>query len=495
MTDLGLIERANLPIARLSGGQRKRTSVGVELLSRPSLLFLDEPTSGLDPASEANLMDLLVDLARDGRTVVLVTHSIPSLERCDRVLYLGPGGRLSFFGVPSEVAPYFRARGIAGGHDSVFRALEERRDVDWKMAFEGDPLHLAHVAGPLEGAGTGGPAAAPAAEARPAGTPWLRQFMVLIRRYGTVIRRDRGVLVLLALQAPIFGLLYVLLFRSNVLSTLFAIEAAVFVWLIALGATWLGTSNAIREIVKELPIYQRERSIGLSTSAYVASKVAVLAAVTVVQTVVMTAIALTTQQLPPDNPAAYALLAGPLAAGAGASLPEVSFDGRGALLGNPYLELFIGAALTGIAAMAVALLVSAVARATDRAATMLPILLIIQTVVSAPLLGLPPPGLREVGMVSTTQWGFSALAATVDLNDIRAPFLAVQEFLRAQARGQEFAPGRTERATWAHDADTWRSDVVALALLSVVSIVGAWFALRRLDPNTEANLRARPRGP
>jgi ABC-type multidrug transport system ATPase subunit len=494
--ELGLRGRATTRVGSLSGGQRKRTSVAVELLTRPSLLFLDEPTSGLDPANEANLMELLRDLAKGGRTIVVVTHSVQSLDLCDRVLILAPGGRLAFFGAPTETIPYFERRGVRPGMDHVFRALADGEATDWKAGFEADALHDRHVRRPLDDAGPAGPTAAPVPQPPPPPTPWLRQLWVLLRRYLAVLRSDRGVLALLAIQAPVFGLLYTMLFRGNVLSTLYAVEAAVLVWLLALGATWLGTSNAIREIVKELPVYRRERSIGLSVSAYVLSKVIVLGVITAVQTVVMVVIAMAPQRLPPTHPPEYEALLRVIPTD-GPSLPSASFDGLGAVLSSPYAELLLGAAVTGLAGMGVALFISALVRSSDRAATALPLILITQTVVSAPLLGPPPAVLREVGYASTAQWGFAAMASTIDLNDVRAPFIAVQDAVRAEANGVEYVPGRSDRPTWSHEADQWLFDMAILLLLGAGSIAGSWVALRRMDPNLEGRSRrlGLPRAP
>lgn len=102
--ELGLEQRADLPIHSLSGGQRKRVSVALELLTKPSLLFLDEPTSGLDPGMDRSVMNMLRDLADDGRTVIVVTHSVLNLEGCDRLLVLAPGGRIAYFGAPGEAS-------------------------------------------------------------------------------------------------------------------------------------------------------------------------------------------------------------------------------------------------------------------------------------------------------------------------------------------------------------------------------------------------------
>ncbi len=116
---LGLTDKARQRIDTLSGGQRKRTSVALELLTEPSLLALDEPTSGLDPALDKEVMRELRLLADRGRTVVVVTHSVLHLDLCDHVLVMCQGGRMGFFGPPDQVLPFFEAEDYADVFDKV----------------------------------------------------------------------------------------------------------------------------------------------------------------------------------------------------------------------------------------------------------------------------------------------------------------------------------------------------------------------------------------
>ncbi|NUS04509.1 MAG: FHA domain-containing protein, partial [Nonomuraea sp.] len=114
-------------VTSLSGGQRKRVSVALELLTKPSLIFLDEPTSGLDPGMDRDVMQLLRGLADDGRTVLVVTHSVAELALCDKLLVMAPGGAVAYFGPPEEALNFF-------GYDTwadVFSAFENYRDYDW----------------------------------------------------------------------------------------------------------------------------------------------------------------------------------------------------------------------------------------------------------------------------------------------------------------------------------------------------------------------------
>ncbi|HEX9505731.1 MAG TPA: ATP-binding cassette domain-containing protein, partial [Acidimicrobiia bacterium] len=277
LEELGLTARRDLPIDQLSGGQRKRVSVALELLTKPSLLFLDEPTSGLDPGYERSLMELLRGLADGGRTIVVVTHSVQSLDLCDRVLFLAPGGRTAYFGPADEARRYFRRDDF----QEVFRDLGGDAVIDWTGQFELDPAYERYVSRPAARAAaaarTGGPPPTPTRE-----QAWWRQFSTLTRRYVVVLARDRRNLALVLAQAPVLGVLMLVALPAGELKlpprgeVRLVSTAALVLWVVGMGATWLGASNAAREIVKELPIFRRERAAGLSLSAYIASKAVVL---------------------------------------------------------------------------------------------------------------------------------------------------------------------------------------------------------------------------
>ncbi len=139
----GLEQRVDQPIHSLSGGQRKRVSVALELLTKPSLLFLDEPTSGLDPGMDRSVMHMLRGLADDGRTVIVVTHSVLSLEVCDRLLVLAPGGRIAYYGPPDDALAFF---GFSEWPEAV-EAFENDRDRDWATTYADSPFHRQYIAG------------------------------------------------------------------------------------------------------------------------------------------------------------------------------------------------------------------------------------------------------------------------------------------------------------------------------------------------------------
>src|SRR2546430_9106160 len=142
MGELGLTRHANTRADRLSGGQLKRVNVAQELLTKPSLLFLDEPTSGLDPGLDKSVMEQMRDLAHDGRTVIVVTHSVDNLDTCDRLLVLVPGGRIAFYGPPGEGLSYFGQSRWA----EVFQQFDRYPDRDWAAEFAASPAYANYVA-------------------------------------------------------------------------------------------------------------------------------------------------------------------------------------------------------------------------------------------------------------------------------------------------------------------------------------------------------------
>jgi ABC-type multidrug transport system ATPase subunit len=460
--ELGIDGRRDTPIEQVSGGERKRVSVGVELLTKPSLLFLDEPTSGLDPGYERSLMELLRMLADGGRTVVVVTHSVQSIRLCDRVLVLAPAGRPAYFG-PAQLAPAYFGR---EDFQEVFQDLSAGADRDWAGQYRSHPDHERYVVTVEREAEAGGERE-PAPPVRRGG--WFRQFATLTRRSVEVLAGDRRNLALLLLQAPVLGLLMLLALPAGQLeppddgSIRLAAKGGLVLLILVLGATWLGASNAAREIVKELPIFRRERAVGLSISAYLASKVALLSAITVFQAVVLVTLATARQGGPVDAVA----------------------------LGSPRLELIAAVASAGLAAMALGLLVSALATRLDRAMTILPVLIIVQMILA--MGGVFPevvrqPVLKQLSYVAGTQWGFSAAASTTGLNDLEplnslAEAVPMVDLSQPEASADGLVRALRGQPRWDHTLGAWGTSMLALAALTLAGIVAAGLSLRRYDPH------------
>jgi ABC-type multidrug transport system ATPase subunit len=444
LAQLGLAERADLAIERLSGGQRKRTNVALELLSEPSLLLLDEPTSGLDPGYEKSVMELLRSIADDGRTVLTVTHSVQSLDDCDRVLFLAPGGQTAFFGPPQEALGFFGQSDYA----DVFRHLDAAPAGAAHATFAGSPADRDYVQAPLQQ-----DPVAPASAGPPKAAPtsiWSHQLRTLVHRYAAVIAADRRNLLLLLAQAPVLAILILAVTGHNSLvfpPTRLSTKGSTLLIALVLGATYLGAGNSIREVVKERALLERERAVGLSPVAYVLSKVVVLGGLTVVQALILDVV-------------------GTLRAGGPA---------HGALLGSGKIELFVVLAGAGLAAMALGLVISAFATNADKALTLLPVLLFVQFLLSGSLFNLQhTPVLKQLGFLTSAKWGYSAAASTANLEGIEG---GCPHPVGPLGAGASIA---TCDATFGHSAGQWLTDMVWVGALTVVPIGGAVLAVRRV---------------
>jgi hypothetical protein len=283
-----------------------------------------------------------------------------------------------------------------------------------------------------------------------------------------VIVADRRNLALLIGQAPLLGLLLLVALPADQLASLpsadlrLVSQASLVLLTVVLAVSWLGMSNAVREIAKELPVFRRERAAGVSLLAYVASKALVLGAITILQAVVLIAIALSAQHGP-----AHAVL-----------------------LGWPLGEMMVIGALTGVAAMGFGLLISAAAKTSDRATTVLPIVLVFLLVLA--LGGVFPqvgnkPVLKQLEYVASTQWGFAGLASTSDLTNLQA---VTGELTRTPEVNvddpaplfQAFREHDAADALWEHSASTWLADAGALLGLTLIGLLGAGAVLLRDHP-------------
>ena len=185
--ELSLTAHADTRTSSLSGGQQKRVNVALELLTKPSLLFLDEPTSGLDPGLDMSVMEMMSGLARDGRTVIVVTHSVANLNVCDRLLVLVPGGKIAYFGSPADGLRHFGQPGWA----QVFRAFEAEPDRDWAGEYRRSAYFARYTTVP-SAAEHPSAVAVRAAPPPPKSQNRLAQLSTLVRRYLAVIASDRN---------------------------------------------------------------------------------------------------------------------------------------------------------------------------------------------------------------------------------------------------------------------------------------------------------------
>ena len=429
LSELGLTRDSRTPGRALSGGQQKRVNVALELLTKPSLLFLDEPTSGVDPDLDKAIMELLADLAHAGRTVIVVTHSVAHLDLCDDLLVLSPGGRLAYYGPPAEGLAYFGKRDWA----DVFKAFRSELDRDWAGQFRDSMALRAHK--------EQRPASAPASPARPpAPRSRAAQLAILCRRYLAVIASDRNYLAVLGILPVALGLLLRAVPAPQGLTGHANADGESLLLVLAIGACLAGTASSARELVTERAIYLRERAAGLSTGAYVWSKLLVLGMLSSAQAIVIAAIGL-----------------------AGRPMPS-----HGAFLTSaPLAEIMLAVGLLAIASMTIGLVISAAVSNAEKAMPLLVLASMVQIILSGGVIALPGKvGLEQLAWITPSRWGFGATAATVDLNRISPP---------GEIR---FDP------VWDHRPATWLTDMALQFLLAAVFTTVAWRRLARQHTKT-----------
>lgn len=481
--ELALTAHADTRISALSGGQQKRVNVALELLTKPSLLYLDEPTSGLDPGLDKSVMEQMQKLAHDGRTVIVVTHSVANLNLCDRLLVLVPGGKIAFFGPPADGLRHFGKTDWA----EVFQMFEAQPARDWAAEFRASPFYHRYITAELDNA------AVPAAATReltpaPKSRNGFAHLRTMCRRYMAVIASDRLYLGVLAGLPIGLGLLVRVIPSPNGLVGPDNPDATSLLLVLSVGAVLSGTANAIWEIVKERAIYSRERAAGLSAGAYLVSKLLILGVMSGVQAVVLVAVGLIGRPLPKQ----------------GTILPHL-----------PLVELMIAMFVLGIGAMALGLLLSAIVDTSDKAMPLLVLVVMFQVVLSGGIFPLHGKvGLEQVSWLSPSRWGYAATGATVDLNHVIPPTSAPLRGTPAALPGRTVtiakvskpkhkpaaSPAASPSATpagqpaasassgsstdpfWDHTAKTWLTDIIALLVLALAFSVLTWWRLAKMGP-------------
>ena len=352
--DLGLEQVKNLEIGKperkvLSGGQRKRVNIALELVTDPALMFLDEPTSGLAADDTVALIDLLAHLSKKyGKTIIVTIHQ-PAREEYEKFnlalimgfggdpLYYGPTGKESydFFGRyvaskgiaidnPRDMFDLLKKReeeAVASGRFPDKAAARSAAAQQWRSEYynEQNPVWRKMYTGTRQ---PGKPSASRAPSR--ARVPLFRQFWLLFKRYATVKKRDTAGTAILLAQAPIIGVLLAVVFsdpakmpnlwcqqlvqgmengtQAGLMKAGKSLDPACLqdigrftkvtdfssaIFFLTVAALWFGTSNAAREIVSEQAIYRRERMVNLSIFNYVMSKFTFLALLCTVQCTVL----------------------------------------------------------------------------------------------------------------------------------------------------------------------------------------------------------------
>jgi ABC-type multidrug transport system ATPase subunit/pSer/pThr/pTyr-binding forkhead associated (FHA) protein len=403
--DVEMLPHRDKLIRSLSGGQRKRVSIAVEMLSEPSLFFLDEPTSGLDPGLEKKMMYMMRRLADGGRTILMVTHATANITQCDHVAFLARG-RLVWFGPPAEALDHFGVRDFSDiyteiekdpeGLELKYRTSKAHR----KWVVERQKSVSTTETGRLR-AGGGKP---PVLEKRTAGA--FRQFFILTKRYAELVFRDRLLLMILLAVMPVIGLMLAAISRSRDLTgldpagvaaelgketeskiSMFAVvgDAQKLLFMTALAVVLLGLFGAAYEIVKERAVYRRERMVNLKIGPYLLSKVVVLLGFALVQCAALLGTMMLRLDLPPDG-----------------------------ILPMPgYAEMYVTLVLTALAAILMGLFVSTIAPNANTVIYVVLMAVFSQILFTGVIFELKKA--EPVSYAMVTRWSVEGLGSTVDM--------------------------------------------------------------------------------
>ncbi len=383
----------------ISGGERKRVNIAMELMSDPSLLFLDEPTSGLSSEDAENVMQLLWELAECGRTVLVTIHQ-PSLAVFKQFHQLavvardsGAPGRLVYFGpAHPDSLEFFNNAGCderrqkkeEPGPELLFRKIGIKKDGSGRSAADwAEHFRRSRQAAAGNATRTGAEPGSGKVEA-PVRKKGLGQILPLSRRALTIRLRDRTQSLILLAQAPIFAVLLVLVYQGMADSggrftmeswRLLVGKIAGTHFMMAIAAVWFGCNNACREIVGEQAIYARERKVSLQIPSYIVSKFVVMGALCAVQCSILVGLV-----------AAFTTIREPL------------------------LPLLVSLFLASMNGVAVGLFVSAVVKTTEAAVACLPLILLPLILLSG---GMKPlhevdEGIRKASLVMPTRWAFES---------------------------------------------------------------------------------------
>lgn len=439
-----LAEVKHTLVSNLSGGQRKRVSIGVELLADPKLFFLDEPTSGLDPGLDKEIMQLLRDLADQGRTIVLVTHATGNIEVCDRLAFLGCGGKLCYFGPPQEALSFFEMpskdfKYFADIYIKLNPGKQEKSISSQVEQWSNRYLHSAEYNTYIKTSLSPGKNQQQSSDASiHTGIPPWKQFWLLSRRYWALIERDRYSLILCLIAGPItIALTGLCLQNENPLvkvtlpTPMQASLALRLLFMFSCIAIWVGLSNSIREIVKESAIYFRERLLNLGLFPYIFAKLFVRSAIAIVQTILITAAVIWNFDAPPSTLVPWSI------------------------------GFAITTFLTLLASTSLSLMLSAYIKTENEGNGILPLIMIPQIIFSGVLFELDGWS-SKLSWLMLSRWSMGAYGALADINGMESNLPGSQAI---------FQPTPVYESTWSNLSLNWGilvAHILTYVLLAII---------------------------
>lgn len=422
LAELQLTEHKSTRVDKLSGGQRKRASVAMELLTGPSLLLLDEPTSGLDPALDRQVMQTLRRLADAGRVVIVVTHSVAYLSMCDQVLMLAPGGKTAFCGPPDQV------KAVLGTDDwaEIFAYAAAQPDQAWERYRSRSRRQPPPP-----------PSAGPPERARAKQASFVRQTSTVARRQIRLIFADKGYLGFLLALPVVIGLLSMAipgkvgLRVERQLTDPMSTQTLQILVVLVVGVVFMGSALTVRDLVGERAIFHRERAVGLRPGAYLLAKLLVFGVALLAQIVILMAVTYAGQGTPPRK---------------GVLLPSI-------------VELPLDLMFVGMVGVLVGLLISAVVRTSEQTMPPLVVVVMVQLVMCGGMFALHGrAGVEQFAWFIPSRWGYAAAAATIDVKSYMTSVALV-----------------TKEPLWKHEVS---SIALAWGVLAAMAIV-LWFLVYR----------------
>ncbi|MEQ8156487.1 MAG: ATP-binding cassette domain-containing protein [Clostridiaceae bacterium] len=432
LEDVELRGREDVDIRKLSGGQKKRIGIAVELLADPKIFFLDEPTSGLDPGTERNMMKLLRKLADKGKTVILITHATANLNLCDKTAVLGNGGKLCYFGPSEDAISFFGEKGYADVYDAVNKDSEKWEETFMQSEYYSYFSIMTKI---------------PERKFKKmevSGRNLFKQFFILSCRYLKITLKDKQRMLFVLIQAPLVGFLLSMVVEKNPFSYYESAKEIIFT--LACSGVWIGVLNSIQEICKERSIYKKERAVNLRLLPYMMSKILILGGICVIQAAMLTAVFTKFVAQPEYN-----------------------------LLGSIQLEIFITLFLTTFASTSMGLSLSALVSNGDRAMGLAPMILIPQLLFTGLVFSLKNAG-EFISNFAISKWASRALAISFDLNG--RPLKA-----QVESPGIPF-PKRDLPDIYNHQIDLlYRNWLILIAFALICIALGILF-LKRQDNTT-----------
>ena len=348
LSDLNISHIKHNLISEISGGQRKRVSIAVELLTEPLILFLDEPTSPLDPQTVEDFLVILKKLSDKGTTVVMVTHKPEDLEYMDEVIFMAEGGNITYYGDSKKYKQYFKVETAV----AVFAQISGKTASNWVSKYLNPRPLSTTTSQPIDVKSN-------------SNTSPLDQYYWLTKRYFRIKTNDTINSTIMLVQAPIIAVLICFIFNEISSGVLF---------MIAISAIWLGTQNAAREIVSEQAIYKRERMFNLDIFPYLLSKITVLSSFSIIQSFLFVLIL------------------------------SVGYSDNMLNLNDP-LRIFVWMSFLSIASTFLGLLLSSIVDTTEKAMTIVPLILIPQIMLAGLIAKVSSPLVEVLSYLTLSRWG------------------------------------------------------------------------------------------